>query len=65
MAKICFLATGGTVSEALAPVKHILKFGEHIYEVKKVKEKAQETAINNCFVLYDVYKKAHGMLSWE
>ena len=43
----------------------MLKFGEHSYEVKKVKEKAQETAINSCFVLYDVYKKAHGMLSWE
>jgi len=56
---------GKGFKEALSPVKHMLKFGEHSYEVKKVKEKAQETAINSCFVLYDVYKKAHGMLSWE
>lgn len=34
------------------------------YKEKEVREKAEEEVRNDNFTLYDVYKKAHGMLSW-
>ncbi|MBI2670480.1 hypothetical protein HYX18_00670 [Candidatus Woesearchaeota archaeon] len=37
---------------------------KYTYETKQVKKKAEETALKNVFVVYDVYKKTHGMLSW-
>ena len=37
---------------------------KHTYEISQIRKKAEETALKNTFVVYDVYKKTHGMLSW-
>jgi len=34
------------------------------YKVSKVKQAAGEAALNSCLVLYDVFKKAHRMVTW-
>lgn len=41
-----------------------LKAGERDYEISLIRKKAEETSLKNAFVVYDVYKKSHGMLSW-
>jgi len=34
------------------------------YRVKKIKECASEAALNDCLALYDIFKKAHRMVTW-
>lgn len=38
--------------------------GKYSYQIALIRKKAQETALKNTFVAYDVYKKTHGMMSW-
>lgn len=51
--------------EVTEPLKDIFKFASPSqYANAEIKKAAQEKAESTCFVLYDVYKKAHGMFTW-
>jgi len=51
--------------ESIAPFKHMFKKEDHAYQWDRMKSQAKKTTLDNCMVLYDIYKKAHGMLSWK
>tara|TARA_Y100000034_G_scaffold136889_1_gene216722 strand:- start:293 stop:1666 length:1374 start_codon:yes stop_codon:yes gene_type:complete len=51
------------LSEMIKPIK-IFKRKAGKYEIEKVKEAAKSTAKQNCLVIYDVFKKAHRMMTW-
>ena len=55
-------------AEALRSMGHALgafkPSGPGGYKFKKIKEKAQSTALKQCLTIYDIYKKAHGMVTW-
>jgi len=51
------------ISELFKPVK-IFKKKAGKYEVKKVLEAANSASKQNCLIAYDVFKKAHRMMTW-
>ena len=53
--------------EAVAPLRDIFTFTQDpsLYASKLVQEEAKKNAENLTFLLYDVYKKTHGMLTLE
>ena len=52
-----------SVSKGFMELLHFNVGGKN-YESGLIRKKAEETALKNTFVAYDVYKKSHGMLSW-
>jgi hypothetical protein len=55
--------------EGVKPIKYI--FGAFLKEspaggfaIGKIKDKAKSTALKQCLTIYDIYKKAHGMVTW-
>lgn len=55
--------------EAMHPIKDLLNSLSSAssgggYAFSKVKDKAKSTALKQCLAIYDVYKKAHGMVTW-
>ena len=51
------------ILEMFKPVK-IFKRKAGKYQVEKVKDVARSAAKQNCLVMYDVFKKAHRMMTW-
>ena len=39
-------------------------FGKEGYKEMQVRKKAEDIALKNALVTYDIYKKAHGMITW-
>ena len=51
--------------EIIEPLKDAFKFAmPSQYAAAEIKKAAKEKAESTCFTVYDVYKKAHGMLTW-
>ncbi len=62
-------SVGKGFSEVFGPLKEVkgffnMKKGAPMFVIKETRNKAKEEALNIAFVAYDLYKKAHGMLSW-
>jgi hypothetical protein len=51
------------ISEMLKPIK-LFKRKAGKYEIAKVREAANNAAKQNCLIIYDVFKKAHHMMTW-
>ena len=67
-----FSGVGAGFKEALEPLKEVGKTFKGIfvsepsegYRIKEMKKFAQEQANDLCYMAYDIYKKAHGMMTW-
>ena len=62
---------GKGFSETFGPLKGVKEFFNFKefrrkpgFVANETLNKAKEEALNTCFIAYDLYKKAHGMLSW-
>lgn len=63
---------GSGFKEMLDPFKEVGKTFKGIfikepsegYRMKEIKKYAKEEAKNLCYMAYDIYKKAHGMVTW-
>ncbi len=62
-----FRSVGKGFKDITSRFKHLFKIRKKIrepYTISELKKKAANEAKAKAFVLYDVYKKTHGMLSW-
>lgn len=50
--------------DALSPVGNIFKGGGSSYIENRMKKVCAGLAAKKCYALYDIYKKAHGMVTW-
>ena len=59
-----FFDAAKSVNKGFMSMFNLGNMGKYGYQTEQIRRKAQETALKNTFVVYDVYKKTHGMLAW-
>ena len=45
-------------------IRDLFRFNLESYEARQIKKIAEESALNDCSLIYEIYKKAHGMITW-